>query len=110
MSMDLEEIILDKVRRLPLVKQEEVLRFADKLQHQAVPRMVSPRDRTREMRWINANRNAYLDRWVALEGDRLVAADKDPLAVYRAARAEGIRSPFIMHVLPQDPLRFVPGW
>ena len=33
--MSLEEAILDKVRRLPPAKQEEVLRFADGLQDTA---------------------------------------------------------------------------
>ncbi len=35
-SMSLEEAILDKVRRLPPAKQEEVLRFADGLQDSAL--------------------------------------------------------------------------
>jgi hypothetical protein len=86
--MSLEETILDKIRRLPQEKQEQVLRFADGLHNQAALRMVSSRDRTREMRWINANRGGYLDQWVAVQGDRMIAADKDPLKVYAMARAE----------------------
>jgi hypothetical protein len=108
--MSLEEAILDKVRRLPLAKQEEVLRFADGLQHQRAARMVPSRGRTREMNRINENRAAYVDQWVVVDGDRLVAADRDPLKVFAAAKAEGIRSPFVVHVLPEDPLPFVPGW
>ena len=50
--MSLEEAILDKVRRLPPAKQEEVLRFADELQHRAAVRMVPSRDRSREMNWV----------------------------------------------------------
>ena len=108
--MSLEEAILDKVRRLPTAKQEEVLRFADGLQRQATARMVPSRDRTQEMKWINEHRAVFADHWVAVEGDRLVAADADPLKVFAAAKAEGIRSPFVVHVLPEDPLPFVPGW
>jgi hypothetical protein len=47
---------------------------------------------------------------VAVEGDRLVAAGNDPLKVFAAAKEEGIRIPFVVHVLPEDPLPFVPGW
>ena len=47
--MSLEEAILDKVRRLPPAKQEEVLRFADGLQRRSPVRMVPFRDRTLEM-------------------------------------------------------------
>ena len=50
--MSLEEAILDKVRRLPPAKQEEVLRFADGLQDTASARIVPSRDRTVEMKWI----------------------------------------------------------
>ena len=108
--MSLEEAILDKVRRLPPAKQEEVLRFADGLQRSATAGMVPSRDRTNEMKWIDENRGAYVDQWVAVEGDRLIAAGIDPLKVFAAAKAEGIRIPFVVHVLPEDPLPFVPGW
>ena len=108
--MSLEEAILDKVRRLPPAKQEEVLRFADGLQRDTTARMVPSRDRTSEARWIDENRAAHADQWVAVEGDRLIAAGIDPLKVFAAAKAAGIGTPFVVHVLPEDPLPFVPGW
>lgn len=108
--MTLEESILDKVRRLPPAKQEEVLRFADGLQGTSASRMVPSRDRTREMKWIHENRAAYADQWVAVEGDRLIAAGIDPVNVFAAAKDEGIRIPFVVHVLADDPLPFIPGW
>jgi hypothetical protein len=40
----------------------------------------------------------------------LIAADEDALGVFAAAKSEGIRSPFVVHVLPEDPLPEVPGW
>jgi hypothetical protein len=107
--MSLEEAIMDKVRRLPPEKQEEVLRFADGLQDSARVRIVPSRDRTMEMRWIDLNRAAFADQWVAVEGDRLVAAG-NPTKVFAAAKEEGIRIPFVVHMLPEDPLPFVPGW
>jgi hypothetical protein len=68
--MSLEEAILDKVRRLPPAKQQEVLRFADGLQHQSVVRTVPSRGRSREMDWIQENRSRYANRRVVVEGDR----------------------------------------
>jgi len=108
--MSLEEAILDKVRRLPPAKQEEVLRFADGLQRSARQGMISSSSRTKEMRWIDENRASYAGQWVAVEGDRLIAAGIDPLEVFDAAKAKAARIPFVVHVLPEDPLPFVPGW
>jgi hypothetical protein len=108
--MSLEEAILDKIRRLPPAKQEEVLRFADGLERNAAARRVPSHDRSSEMKWLDRNHTAYADQWVAVEGDRLVAADVDPLKVFSAAKAAGIPTPFVIHVLAEDPLPFVPGW
>ncbi len=105
-----QEAILEKVRHPPPAKQEEVLRFADGLNRQPTPRMVPARDRRREMKWIADNRSAHAGQWVAVEGDRLVAADMDARKVFMAARTEGIEIPFVVHILPEDSLPFVPGW
>jgi hypothetical protein len=109
-TMSLEEAILDKVRHLPPAKQEEVLRFADGLQRRPTLREVPARDRKREMKWIADNRATYAGQWVAVEGDRLVAAAMDARKVFSAAKAEGIAIPFVVHILPEDSLPFVPGW
>ena len=63
--MSLEEAILNKVRRLPPAKQEEVLRFADGLEQSAAMRKVPARDRSRELKWLDENRAAYAEQRVA---------------------------------------------
>jgi hypothetical protein len=73
-------------------------------------RPVRTSDRTRETRWIADNRSAYADQWVAVEGDRLIAAGVDARTVFAAAKAKGIESPFVVHIPPEDSLPFVPGW
>jgi hypothetical protein len=108
--MSLEEAILDKVRRLPPAKQEEVLRFADGLEHRPPARRVPYRDRSREMQWLQENRAKYANQWVVVDGDRLIAADEDGVSAYDAAIAAGIDVPFLIHVLPEDPLPFAPCW
>ena len=106
--MSLEEAILDKVRRLPLAKQ--VLHFADGLQHGPPVRTVPSRDRRREMNWIRENRARYADQWVVVDGESLIAADADGHSAFATAKAAGIDVPFLVHVLPEDPLPFIPGW
>ena len=71
--------------------------------------MVPSRGRTKEIKGIDENHTAYADQWVAVDGDRLVAAGADPLKVFAAAKELGIQSPFVVHVLAEDPLPFVPG-
>ena len=108
--MSLEEAILERVRRLPPAKQEEILRFAEGLQHASEARILPSRDRSREIDWLKHNRNNYLGQWIVVEGDRLVAADADALTAYNAAADAGIEVPFLIHVVPDDPLPFVPAW
>lgn len=108
--MSLEEAILEKVRRLPPASQERVLRFADGLRPEPAVSLVPSRDRRREMGWIKENRATYANQWVVVDGERLVAADADGHKAFAAAKAAGIDVPFLVHVLPEDPLPFVPGW
>ena len=76
----------------------------------ACPEGVPARDRNRELRWIADNRSAYAGQWVAVEGDRLVVADMDARKVFSAAKAAGIEILFVVHILSEDSLPFVPGW
>ena len=108
--MNLEESILDKVRSLPPAGQERVLRFASRLQQEACFRTVPFRDRRREMDWVKENRANYADQWVVVEGDRLIAADPDEHKAFADAKAAGVDIPFLIHVLPDEPLPFIPGW
>jgi hypothetical protein len=108
--MNLEEAILDNFRHLPQAKQEEVLRFADGLHRQNASGPDQKRDRATERIWIERNRASFAGQWVAVEGDRLVASGTDALKVFAAAKSEGIESPFVVHILVEDSLPFVPGW
>ena len=91
-------------------EQEEVVRFADGLKRQNASGPGPGRDRTTERIWIENNRVAFADQWVEAEGDRLVATGTDAQKVFAAAKSEGIESPFVVHILVEDSLPFVPGW
>ena len=67
-------------------------------------------DRARELRWIRENRVRYAGKWVALEGDRVIAVDDDGMTVFTAAKNAGIARPFVVHLEPVDSLPFVGGW
>jgi len=67
-------------------------------------------DRAREMRWIRENRAAYMNKWVSIEGDRLIMADDDAMKVYQAAKAEGIETPFVAHLYVEDDVPLIGRW
>ena len=58
-------------------------------------------DSTREMQWLADHAREYAGQWVALDGDRLIAASPDHLEVFAAADADGALVPFITSV--EDP-------
>jgi len=53
-------------------------------------------------KWINKNGEKYMDKWVCLEGDELVAVDDDGRTVYQTAREKGIEAPFIHHIVDES--------
>ena len=47
------------------------------------------------------NREKYMNEWVCLEGDELVAHGTDALEVDRRAREAGIEAPFLEHIVEE---------
>jgi hypothetical protein len=67
-------------------------------------RRVPPIDLSRELQWLKEHRHEYLEQWVALDGDRLIAHGPQAREVYAAARAAGIKSPFVEFISVKDEL------
>ena len=106
MSSATLERILDEVKRLTPDERRE-LREALEREMPDAPQAPSADDqRERERRWLDEHRDEYLGQWVALEGDRLLASGTDGRAVYQAARAAGVRAPYLTRVEPRDALPF----
>ena len=62
-----------------------------------------------ELRWLAQHKDQYLGKWVALEGNRLLASGASAREVYLAARRAGVQVPFVEQVQPLDNLPFG-GW
>jgi len=107
--MSLEEAILETVRTLPESDQQKVLGFAEALNSRPRIRKGRHWDGQKEIEWVARNRDAYMNMWVSLDGDRLVAADPDDaIKVYEAAKAQGVEIPFVKHIVPEEP--HTSGW
>jgi antitoxin (DNA-binding transcriptional repressor) of toxin-antitoxin stability system len=65
------------------------------------------RERT-EFKWLALNRERYAGRWVALEGDRLLAVGDSGREVYAAIANQG-RTPLVTRIEPEDEVYFA-GW
>ena len=60
-----------------------------------------PRFREKEMKWFEENlagRRDFEGHWVVIEGEELVACERDYGAASQKARARGIKVPFIFYV------------
>jgi uncharacterized protein (DUF433 family) len=63
----------------------------------------------RELAWLRSHWQEYVDRWVVLDGDRLVAESASAREAAEEARALGFSAPFIVHVTEPSDLPFG-GW
>jgi hypothetical protein len=59
--------------------------------------------------WIAKNSEKYMNEWVCLDGDKLIAHGKDGREVYKKAIEEGIKIPFLHHII-EEPKFFMGGW
>ncbi len=59
-------------------------------------------------KWLAENREKYMNKWVCLEGDQLIAVDDDGRKVFQKAKEAGIEIPFI-HQIVEEPEFFYGG-
>jgi hypothetical protein len=72
-------------------------------------RRIPPIDISREKQWLKEHRHEYLGQWVALDGARLISHGTNARDVSEAARADGVKTPFLAHIDPEEELPFG-GW
>lgn len=52
--------------------------------------------------WVRQNREKYMNKWVCLEGDQLIAHGEDGLEVHRKAKEAGIEVPYLEHIVEES--------
>lgn len=110
------EQVTDMIRALPLEdfgKLREVVDEAERekksISTEKELRLKSDLEKYKKARkWIDENGEKYLNKWVCLEGDELIAADDDGRTVYKTAIEKGIKAPFIHHIV-EEPKFFAGG-
>lgn len=107
MSATLDKI-KEEMRSLSPEELREVRELVDTLLSEPTP-PVEPPDSMSEQRWLAEHGREYAGKWVALDGDRLLAHGENAREVYAAVRDSGVRLPLVVHVNPPDQLPFG-GW
>lgn len=101
MQTNLEQAI-EIIRALPVEdygklrevidKEEQAKRNKDKKSNWQIERYKKAR------KWLDENSEKYMNQWVCLEGDKLIAHSADGRDLYQKARDAGIEIPFIHHI------------
>ena len=52
-------------------------------------------------KWLRANREKYMNQWVCLDSDKLIAHGLDGRKVYKQAKEKGIEVPFMHHIVEE---------
>ncbi|MCI0489512.1 MAG: DUF5678 domain-containing protein [Blastocatellia bacterium] len=63
----------------------------------------------KSLAWVKEHTGEYLGQWVVLDGDRLISHGTDGGLVYDEAKAAGIETPFLLHVVEEEG-PFYAGW
>ena len=71
-----------------------------------VPCEPMPDDR-RERQWVRDHKHEYPGQWVALDGDRLIAASANRMEISAAVKADGAKLPLILRIPAPDDLPFM---
>jgi hypothetical protein len=115
MSAGTVENILQQIDRLPPGEQSRLERLLEE-RRAARPAPARPpldkrlppkpmKDRSREMAWLAAHQLEYAGQWVALDGDRLIAASAVEREVWEAVKADGAKLPLVHRIAaPDEPL------
>jgi hypothetical protein len=65
------------------------------------------KDRTREKKWIEEHKREYAGQWVALDGDRLIAASPIRAEISAAIKADGAEAPLVHRIPSPDDLPYI---
>ncbi len=118
MSTMTAESILRLIEQLPSTERARLNQLLARQQNQpaAEPAKAKPPldrrvpcepmpDRTRELKWIEEHKQEYAGQWVALDGDRLIAASPIRAEISAAVKADGAELPLIHRIAsPDEPL------
>lgn len=104
------EQVTDMIRSLPVEEFDKVREVLDEVEKEKRSDSEEKRPQLQEeieqykkaRKWIDEHSDEYMNKWVCLEGDKLIAIDDDGRTVYQKAKEAGIEAPFIHHIVDES--------
>ena len=113
MQTNLEQAI-EIIRTLPVEdydKLREVIDEEEQAKRQKSEKLQWRLERYKKARkWLDENSEKYMNQWVCLEGDKLIAHSTDGHEVYQKAKEAGIEIPLIHHIVEEPKFFFGGGY
>lgn len=104
MQTNIEQVI-SIIHKMPLEdldKLSEVIDAEKKAKREKKEKANWQIERYKKARkWLDEHSAEYMNQWVCLEGDRLIAHGDNPLELDRKAKELGIEIPFVHHIVPE---------
>lgn len=98
------EQIIEEARALSPTEKRKLRQALDRELEQPAP----VQSRATESAWVNQHRDEYLNQWVAVEGDKLIAHGTNRRQVYLSAREAGLRAVYCARAKREE--AFMGGW
>ena len=101
--------VIETIRTLPIQEKAKVYEWLDE-EKRGSAQTIQTRENAKEQferfrkaqEWISENREQYLNQWVCLDGDKLIAHGADALEVHRQAKEAGIEIPYLEQIVEEE--------
>lgn len=101
--------VIETIRTLPIREKAKVYEWLDE-EKRGLAQKTPWRENAKvqferfqkAQEWVRENREKYMNEWVCLDGDRLVAHGADALEVHRQAKESGIETPYLEHLVEES--------
>ena len=101
--------VIETIRTLPIREKAKVYEWLDE-EKRGTAQKAQLRENAKEQferfrqaqEWVLKNLGKYMNQWVCLDGDKLIAHGTDALEVHRQAKEAGIETPYLEHLVEES--------
>ncbi|HMS42248.1 MAG TPA: DUF5678 domain-containing protein [Pyrinomonadaceae bacterium] len=101
--------VIETIKTLPIREKAKIYEWLDEEKRELMRKPLS-RENAKEQfelfrkaqEWVLKNREKYLNQWVCLDGDKLIAHGTDAPEVHRQAKESGIEIPYLEQIVEEE--------